>query len=299
MAIEFANETGSRSRTLRQLGAYFGLTFAITWGLGALLILARPQLEAIIGPIGETSHHWLYYVAVYAPTISAVSLSLAFGGWAGVKALAMRFVRPARPAWLLIALLFWPLVLTLYELAMRVAGAAGGVDLHALWVGAPVLALTTTALITDPGGFGEEIGWRGFALPRLLTLCRPLTAALILGFIWGLWHLPAFFVSDLSQSQFALGWFLLTTTTLTVVMTWIFVNANGNLLVAGVIPHLMLNLLFDVHALSGNIVRIEAISMTVLAVGLVAILGPSLKGWRSPESASEEALSSTVSSAGS
>ena len=299
MVIDVADRTGSRSRALRQLGAYFGLTFAITWGLGGLLILARPQLEAVIGPIGETSHHWLYYVAVYAPTISAVSLSMAFGGGAGVKALAMRFVRPARPAWLLIALLFWPLALTLYELGMRAAGVAGGIDLHALWVGAPVLALTTTALIADPGGFGEETGWRGFALPRLLTLCRPLTAALILGLIWGLWHLPAFFVSDLSQSQFALGWFLLTTTALSVVMTWIFVNANGNLLIAGVIPHLMLNLFFGAHAFNGNIVRIEAIAMTVLAMTLVAFLGPSLKGWRSPESASKGALSSTNSSAGS
>ena len=207
-------------------------------------------------------------------------MSVAFGGWTGLKALAARFVRPASVWWLLIAVLFWPLALSAYELIARMFGAGGAVDLDAMWLGAPVLALTTTSLITDPGGFGEETGWRGFALPRLLRLWGPMPAALILGAIWGLWHLPAFFVSDLSQSQFGLGWFLLATAAMTIVMTWIFVNANGNALIAGVIPHLMFNLFFDARALHGDIVRTEAITLMALAAILVAMFGPTLCGWR-------------------
>ncbi len=97
MTLETTEELEDRVRAVPQLAAFFGLTFAITWGLGALLIFAKPQLEAAIGPMGPINHHWLYYVAVWAPTISAVMLSLAFGGWGDVKALALRFVRPMRP----------------------------------------------------------------------------------------------------------------------------------------------------------------------------------------------------------
>ncbi len=279
MTFETTEELEDRGRAVPQLAAFFGLTLAITWGLGALLIFAKPQLEAALGPMGPINHHWLYYVAVCAPTISAVMLSLAFGGWGGVKALALRFVRPMRPIWVLIAVLTWPAAFAVSEFAMRALGVGGGLDLHALGVGAPVLAFTTLALVSDPGGLGEETGWRGFALPRLLMLCRPLTAAILLGLIWGIWHLPAFFVSDLSQSQFAFGWFLLGTAAQTVVMTWIFVNANGNVLVAGVIPHLMINLLFDAGVFRGDVIRLESIVMTLVAAALVAIFSPSLRGW--------------------
>lgn len=269
-----------RRRAWRELAAFFAGAFVITWGLGALLLLARPQLEAVIGPLGAINHHWLYYLAVCAPSLSAVGCSLAFGGWAGLKTLALRFVRPTRPIWLLIAVLAWPAAFTAYALAARAMGAASQINLHALAVGAPLLALTTPILITDPGGLGEETGWRGFALPRLLMLFRPATAAVVLGVIWGVWHLPAFFVSGLAQSQFGFGWFLLATVASSILMTWIYVHANGNLLAAGVIPHLMFNLPFDAHVFSGDVIRLEATVMGLLAAGLLIGSGPSLRGWR-------------------
>ena len=273
-------ETNGGKKAVRELAAFFGLAFAITWGLGALLLLARPQLEAVIGPMGPINHHWLYYLAVCAPTISAIGCSLAFGGWAGLKALALRFVRPVRPLWIVIAILAWPITLLAYALAARALGAPAQIDLHALAVVAPVIALTTPILITDPGGFGEETGWRGFALPRLLSLVSPATAAVVLGVIWGVWHLPAFFVSDLAQSQFGFGWFMLAITAGSVLMTWIYVHANGNVVAAGIIPHLLFNLMFDAHVFSGDAVRLEATAIGLLAAGLLIGLGPSLNGWR-------------------
>ena len=56
MALDSLNGSPRRSDVLRQLAAFFGLTFTISWGLGALLLFARPQLEAVVGPIGPTSH---------------------------------------------------------------------------------------------------------------------------------------------------------------------------------------------------------------------------------------------------
>jgi membrane protease YdiL (CAAX protease family) len=270
-----------RRRTLRELTVFFLLAYAITWGLGAAFLFARPQLEAVVGPLGDISQSWLYYLAVTAPTISAIVCSLIFGGWGGLKALGARFLRPVNPVWVAVAILFWPVTLTIAALAMSAAGHGGALDLHALWVGAPVMAVTTWALVLDPGGLGEETGWRGYALPRLLTLTRPLWAALILGLFWSLWHLPAFFISGLAQSQFNLVWFIIGGMALSVVMAWLYLRGNGNPLVAGVIPHLMWNLPFDAKVFTGkDPLLIEVVGVTSLALILVLAFGPGLTSRR-------------------
>lgn len=266
----------SAHRNIRELAVYVGLAFAITWGIGALVIFARPQVEALIGPIGPINHHWLYYLAVISPSMSAVACSLIFGGVADLRALGGRFLRPVRLLWIAVALLFWPVALTVFALATAVLGDGGGIDLHALWVGAPTMALTSWALVVDPGGFGEETGWRGYAMPRLLSLARPAWAAVVLGLVWGLWHLPAFFVSDLSQSKFGLGWFLAGTIALSILMAWLFVHANGNVVVAGIIPHLWWNLAFDAHVFRGDALQQEVAVIAPLALLLVIVFGPNL-----------------------
>ena len=269
-------QADGRWRTWRELIVYFALAFLITWGLGAALILARPQLEAAVGPIGQVNRHWIYYLAVYAPSISAVACSLIFAGLAGLKALALRFTRPFHPIWLAIAILAWPAALALFGLGARAAGAPGLIDLRSVAVGAPLLALTTTALVVDPGGLGEETGWRGFALPRLIGLMRPLDAALLLGLAWGLWHLPAFFVSDLAQSHFGLGWFLAGSMELSVFMTWLFIRAGGNVIVCGILPHLMSNLMFGAHVFGRSAIQTETMVMGLIATVLVARYGRDL-----------------------
>jgi membrane protease YdiL (CAAX protease family) len=156
--------------------------------------------------------------------------------------------------------------------------ATFSVDIHAVLISAPLLLFTTANIFVDPGPWGEETGWRGFALPRLLTRFSPLTAALILGVIWGIWHTPAFFLSGLSQSGLNFGWFVSASTSLTVFMTWIYVNANRNYLVAGFVPHAMSNLLFTAHAYSE--LKVEALAMIAIAVLIVLLSGPGLRGWQ-------------------
>jgi len=60
------------------------------------------------------------------------------------------------------------------------------------------LRLLFYLLITGP--LCEELGWRGFVLPRLPKRFNPFTASLILGVIWGVWHLPSFFLSGMVQA---------------------------------------------------------------------------------------------------
>ena len=86
----------------------------------------------------------------------------------------------------------------------------------------------------------EEIGWRGFAQPRIQRLYGPAVGSLILGALWGLWHLP-FFFGPLAQTgpdatfisaSIALVEFSIGLTGLSVVMTWVLNNCGGSTLLA-------------------------------------------------------------------
>lgn len=113
-----------------------------------------------------------------------------------------------------VALLTFPTGLLILGLAERIfgAGATPFINIHAILVSAPLTLFTTANIVIDPGPWGEETGWRGFALPRLLTRFPPSMAAIVLGVIWAIWHAPAFLVSGLRQSNYNFGWFLISTT---------------------------------------------------------------------------------------
>jgi uncharacterized protein len=262
-------------RAKRELFTFFGTVFALTWGLGALLIFARPQLESLIGPVGQVNKHWLYYLAVSAPTICAVFIAAVSGGWRG---LMKRLFGPVPLKWWAVAILIYPAALIVNWLIQRALGG-DEVNIHALTFTAPTMAVTTLVLLTDPGALGEELGWRGFALPRLLQLFGAATSAIVLGVIWTIWHAPAFLVDGLSQAAFNFGWFLLALVSLSILMTWIFVHANGNAIVGGVVPHMIFNLAFDAHVFK-TVPKTEAIVLAAIAVILLCVFGATLQGRR-------------------
>ncbi|HSK83440.1 MAG TPA: CPBP family intramembrane glutamic endopeptidase [Rubrobacter sp.] len=81
---------------------------------------------------------------------------------------------------------------------------------------------------------GAELGWRGFALPRLLAERSALAASLIVGVLWGAWYLPTFFVPGLPQHSIPFSAFMLLTTAYSVLFTWIYVHTAGSVLIATV-----------------------------------------------------------------
>ena len=279
------NDTVVKRRAIRELIAFVALTFAITFGIGALAIFFRPQVEAIVGPIGAVSRSWRFFVlfdiAASAPTISAIVWSFVFGGLEGVKNLFRGLVRPVQLRWVVVALLTLPIAYLIWGLAERLVfrdSISSMIDINALLVSAPLMLFTTPIIFIDPGGWGEETGWRGFALTRLLTRFSPLIAAIILGAIWAVWHLPAFLISGTAQSHFSFGWFFARDICLSIFMTWIFVNANRNFLVAGFIPHIVNNIAFGAHAVLG--IEADAVVMISIAALIIVLSGPGLKGWR-------------------
>jgi len=230
------------SNRRRELVYFFAGTFAVTWGIAALLLLLPDQTARVFGKMSTSSP--LYFLAVYAPSLVALALTLLRRGTAATVGL----IATLRPRWAhipyyLAVLLGWPVLnrLALWLQALITGEATPWLDFSDAYLG-PILLVWT--LVTDAGPMGEELGWRGYALPRLLAgRLSSLSAAILLGVIWGVWHLPAFFVAGTSQHDDHMGvlWLILGTTLSSVIMTWLYKRTNGDVLASGLLVHLMNN----------------------------------------------------------
>ena len=79
---------------------------------------------------------------------------------------------------------------------------------------------------------GEEVGWRGYALPALQARYSALISSVILGVLWASWHLPTFFNPDLSYSNLPFFLYILFIVLIAILMTWLFNSTGGSVLMA-------------------------------------------------------------------
>lgn len=248
------------------LVSFFVLTFAFTWGLAALVVFFPGLFESLFGKLSASSP--IFILAVAGPSLMATVLTFARNGWPGVRGLYARLFE-------------WRFGLRWY------AGILGGIPLLAFLLSrvtsadtrydlsTPLLFLTFLLNQLILGPLGEELGWRGFALPRLLQRFNPFIASLILGLIWGVWHLPSFFLSGLPQASLALPVFLFFTLCQSILVTWIFRHTSGSLL-SQVLFHFMMNTSQDTFGtpLTG------ATLVAAVAAGLVLVLDRELHWFR-------------------
>lgn len=245
----------------RRLWPFVALTFAISWGVGGVYLLFPKPLTAAFGPFAYATP--AFYLAACAPTLAAVILTLVREGPAGLMRLLRGLTILGSPwAWLVA----W---LTLPLIALALCRLPGWpVTPRQVLVATPLLLFTTAQVIRNCGPLGEELGWRGYALPRLLARTSPLKAGLVLGVIWTLWHVPAVLFSGIIYVSAAdLGWFALNTIGLSLLMTALFVRTGGSVLVAGVIPHFVINGLGGTGAWASR--PAEAVVLATLGLGLI------------------------------
>lgn len=249
-----------------RLVRFFVLTFAITWGVGGLWLLFPKPLTALLGPFEYGSP--AYMVAAYGPSIAGLALTFAEEGLEGLKAMARRLL-PGSSLTLAVAILALPAIALALSLLMPRPWPVKPGD---VLVATPLLLLTTAQVVRNSGPLGEEFGWRGYALPRMLKRWSPLVAGTILGLVWTLWHVPAFLFSGIVATPLSdLGWYALGTVALSLLMTWLHVRGKGSLLVAGLIPHAVINGLGATGAWRTR--PAEAVALMALALALFAFAG--------------------------
>jgi uncharacterized protein len=172
-----------------RLATFFLLAFGLTWLVWVPRAMASQGLLATDLPI-VVGQAWSW-----GPAVAALLAASLTGGRAAVRDLGTRLVR-WRVGWR------WYAVVLAGPPAFSLAVAGVYAALGGSWATAVPRAFVGDLRVLVPfflvlaltDGLGEELGWRGYALPRLLARHGALAASLFLGLIWALWHLPLFWV---------------------------------------------------------------------------------------------------------
>jgi len=208
------------------------ITFGIAWGLFALLALFPDRISQSLGPL--SGRHPLFILAVYAPAMAAFGLVLAhagLGGW--VRFLSRLAVWRTGPLWWAFLLVGIPLI---FIIGSALKGNLGAYQFPFKTLGE---ALTAMGFMFVLGPI-EELGWRGVALPLLQRRLAPIWASVVLGLIWGLWHMPAFLLSGTPQSAWDFSPFVIGAIAISVILTPLF-NASGGSILLAMLFHFQLN----------------------------------------------------------
>jgi len=194
---------------------YFVLAYALSWACWIPPAIARTWLSF---------PYIVFAVAgVSIPSLLGIALTALVSGKTGLKELFGRLRRVRAPLiWYAVVLLLIPALLLA---AAGIPALVGLATVTFAFSGVAVVSAVGSALL-------EELGWRGFALPRMQARRPAFTASLLLGVLWGVWHLPLRIAQGVPLTAAGLVLFLFTVlllTAWTVLFTWVYNNTNGSL----------------------------------------------------------------------
>jgi membrane protease YdiL (CAAX protease family) len=202
-----------------RLVCFFTLTFAISWLLWLSPLLASngwAQLPLFMNGLGM--------FAPFGPSLVAFWLTGRLRGRQGIRDLWKRgWSLDFDRKWLVPTVMLLPAQSLISVLVLRLLGQS------VRWeYGTTAAAIVPTFVyVYVLNALAEEYGWRGYALGALQKRYGALVASLILGLMWGLWHLPLHFIDGTVQSGIPVYQFVLQQMVQAVFYTWLFNNAKG------------------------------------------------------------------------
>jgi len=275
--LVFANETkvSARSKFFKRHSLVIGifLMFLYTWTLDLSHSGVLPFKIPFV--VGLTVGWGFIFVSLFMTWLTL--------GKEAVKTLFKRyFLWRVDRKWYLVAILLMP---TLRFIAIPLTTWLTGIpadfshpmirDMVPLDL--PLLSMVIPWILFEVFTNGEEMGWRGYVLPRLQAKYSALTSSLIVGVIWSVWHLPKFFETGSSEGR-SFFWFTVFTVSVAVLYTWLYNNTRGSLLLVTLF-HASGNtfgiFLPDNFAMAGGILsNLQIVLFVVTAVAVTILAGP-------------------------
>lgn len=251
--------------------AYWVLALAISW------LIWMPLIAQMQGWANWNVPFALHYLGAFGPMIAALIMTWWVGGADGLKELWSRITR-WRVGWVswLVAI---GSPLALFVVAALVSWMMNGQPPDAALLGQvnylPYLGIWALPLWIITYGFGEEIGWRGFALPRLQNGRSALWATILLWAMWAFWHLPTFFYLE-TYMKLGLGMFLpfaLGILAGAMVLTWLYNTARGSILMVA-LWHALFDLVSASKASDPTMQMVMSMVIMIWAVATVIVFKP-------------------------
>jgi membrane protease YdiL (CAAX protease family) len=249
---------------------FLALTFAWSWGCWVLSPAIRPQQPGLAT--------LLMFAGSFGPSLAAVVVVASTRKFAGLRAWLVRCLQ-WRIGWG-----WWAFALLLPLAVMAIAAglhiALGGAIGTAPASGHLLMTVVNLPLVLLLGGpMGEEFGWRGLALPVLQDRLGWRAASLGLGLVWGVWHLPLFFIDGTAQAHIPLALFLLSVVAMSVVLAWL-VNRTAGGVVAALLFHTAVNFWPSVVPVLPTETSYRAYALVVAMLVVLALLALALTGSR-------------------
>ncbi len=246
---------------MRSLLKFFSLTYVVSWIFFAAAAAISGWTAAPTSGLAAI-RGLLFLLGTIAPALVALALTAQADGRVGTLALLRRIIQwDVRVRWYVFAVAYMALIKVGVALAHRLATGA--------WPAfgqTPFFIMAVAIVFSTPVQAGEEIGWRGYALPRLTERFGLPLASIVLGVVWASWHLPFFFIPGSDNAGQSFPVFLLAVTALSVALAWVYWRTNGSLL-----------LTMLMHAAINNTAGI--VSSAAAAGGNPFTLRPPLNAW--------------------
>ena len=244
---------------------FFVLTFVLTW------VVWVPWAAGV--PVGVVGKLW-----TWMPAIAAILAAALTGGRSAVRRLLAALVRwRVGWRWYVLVIAAPAVFAAAVAGAYALLGGSWAVGFPAAANGLASLAVFLVVLTLTDGV--EELAWRGFALPRLLQRDRALVASVVLGVLWGLWHLPLLFTEGMTLFGQPIWLLLADIVAKSTLFTWVFLRTRGSVLIAALL-HATTNLFVvsPTVAATGNLLLPGlALAAKWLLVGvLLLVSGPAL-----------------------
>jgi len=235
---------------------FFLLTFAYSWIIWIPSVLDGIGIKLPFSVAGYSTI--VVIIGAFAPLMAAITLVVREEGWKGMRAFFGRAIDfHIKPVYLVLAL---TLPLLIHLIAHYLALAVGLDVAKTLFptdisLAPIVLAIPYFILMLVLGGGQEEFGWRGYAQEPLQEKIGVIPASLVIGVIWGIWHLPLWFMAGDLHSAYSFLAFVMMTTSISIMYAWLY-NSSGKKLIVVIFFHAMSNtaapLLPFLHGIEGK-----------------------------------------------
>jgi uncharacterized protein len=246
---------------------FFLLSYVISWSIWSPLLLAKQ------GIISYQPPQYLHLLGSLGPALAALIMTRVCSGSIGVRDILRRMFN-------------WRVAIRWYAIALLPFLLFFGAVLFTGWnswkpqsFGHSDEYPELSALVYGVAsilfyGWGEETGWRGFALPHLQTHHSALKATIILSFGWALWHLPLFgFISGFSRMGIGgiFGWYF-SLLTGAIILTWLMNSTGGSIPIAAIF-HGTMDIVF-VSPAAPSVTNILGALITVWGIAVLSIAKP-------------------------
>ncbi len=213
------------NKNFKEIIIYLTFTFVLTW---VIWLLAFSGFNLKIS--GES----LIMIGTFAPSFVGLLMEYKINGKKGFIKLTKKMVNPKISLkWYIYIFGVMPGIMLLSYIILQISGSIIPKSEFPIYV----IPLVFIYIMFLMGPLGEEAGWRGFLLRKMVVIFRPFYASVILGLIWSLWHLPLFFIDNTIQAKlvsnysfaFAFFGYILYTLIITIQISILYINTKGNI----------------------------------------------------------------------